>query len=46
MKELAKQLRWIIKEETRLQLKILVEPEINMPMRKQLGSLGTDIDFI
>ena len=44
VKELAKRLRWIIKEEQKFE--VPTEPAIKVPRRKDVGSLGIDIDFI
>ena len=45
--ELAKHLRWIItNENNNKKIQIPSEPPVNLPKRKYVGALGTDIDFI
>jgi hypothetical protein len=46
IKELADQLRWIIKEEKKQNIVILSELPVNVPKRMDLPVLGTEIDEI
>ena len=46
MKELAKHLRWVIREEIKLELEISTEPKINVPGQLDVGVVGTQVDFV